>query len=88
MTTFGSRLALDCAVTGADVVAGGSACRVLLAVMDGHIVISDIAVATGLTRSVVHHRLRELRDLGLVDWVEHKQATIHPVSQLVAAVCV
>lgn len=81
---FGSLEAFHCAQTGADVVAGDRACRVLIAVLEGQRVITELMAATGLSRSVVHLGLCELRGLGIIDWTAGTQGTIHPTARLVA----
>lgn len=83
-TQFGSLQALRCAGTGADVVAGDRACRVLFAVLEGNRLITELINASGLSRSVVHLGLRELRALGIVEWADHKQGTLRPTIRLVA----
>lgn len=81
---FGSPEAFQCARTGADVVAGGRACRVLVAILEGNRLITELMDATGLSRSVVHLGLCELRALGIVAWEDGTQGTLRPAVTLVA----
>jgi DNA-binding IclR family transcriptional regulator len=69
--------------TGADVVAGNRACRVMLAVLAGNALHGDLIEATGLPRTVVHAGLDDLHELGLVDWTEGSHGTLHPLVALV-----
>lgn len=81
---FGSLEAWQCARTGADVVAGDRACRVLIAILEGNHLIGDLIDASGLSRSVVHLGLCELRGLGIVEWADGKHGTLRPTARLVA----
>jgi len=42
--------------------------------------VQDIATMTDRSKSVAFHHLRQMRALGLVDWVEHEPRTIHLTS--------
>lgn len=73
-----------CADTGADVVAGTRAAKVMMAVLAGTNRIPELVEATGLPRVTVHAGLVDLRELGLIAWETGKQGTIRPTCRLVA----
>lgn len=56
-----------------------SATRVLLAVVDGCRTYADLMERTGIKRNTLWHRLQELRDEGLVTWVDGTQGTLRPL---------
>lgn len=62
---------------------GDGATRVLLALVIGNRTITDIATATGHSRSTVHGHLRRLRDAGLVHWTPGTQGSLHALVESV-----
>lgn len=45
----------------------------------GHYGVRDVAREAGLTLSTTHRHLRKAREAGLVDWVDNRTRTLHPL---------
>lgn len=59
--------------------AGNGSTRVLLAVIDGCRTYGPLIDRTGLSRSTIAWHLDHLRRLGLVDWIDGRRGTLHPL---------
>jgi|GEM_PF-4377107 len=53
------------------------AVTIVRAIIAGHVTRSAIATATGLTPSVIHTRMHQLRDAGAIDWIDGCAGTVH-----------